>query len=59
MLTKELVEVVRVDGNALGSCSARVAATEMIRVSDNSATNLLIERVGGQQPSISGSGISV
>ena len=27
----------------------RVAATEMIRVSDNSATNLLIERVGGQQ----------
>ena len=29
---------------------ARVAATEMIRVSDNSATNLLIERVGGQQP---------
>ena len=28
---------------------ARVAATEMIRVSDNSATNLLIDRVGGQQ----------
>ena len=27
----------------------RVAATEMIRVSDNSATNLLIDRVGGKQ----------
>ena len=52
VLTKELV-----GGGAgwmasrpLGSrFPARVAATEMIRVSDNSATNLLIERVGGQQ----------
>ena len=52
MLTKELV-----GGGAgwmasrpLGSrFPVRVAATEMIRVSDNSATNLLIERVGGQQ----------
>ena len=52
VLTKELV-----GGGAgwmasrpLGSrFPTRVAATEMIRVSDNSATNLLIERVGGQQ----------
>ena len=52
VLTKELV-----GGGAgwmasrpLGSrFPVRVAATEMIRVSDNSATNLLIERVGGQQ----------
>ena len=38
---------------------ARVAATEMIRVSDNSATNLLIERVGGQQTINQQFGISV